>query len=99
MRQVVLLNAAQRLCRCSVTTQDNQRTAHREKFPNSLPSVLVDHIERASSIGSTRIIAQVQIVVLGHQLADAFKDGQSAITRIEYSNGAQGVKEVEGLRR
>ena len=79
MRQVVLLNAAQRLRRSSVTTQDDQWTTHREKLPNSLPGVLVDHIERASSVGSTRIVAQVQIVVLGHQLANAFKDGQSAI--------------------
>jgi hypothetical protein len=71
MGQIVLLNGAQCLGRSCVTTQDNEMAAHLEQTDYCLTSKLIDHIERTASIGGTGIIAQVEIIVLGQQLADA----------------------------
>ena len=85
--QIVLLNGTQCFGRCSIATQHNQLTSHLEKTFNGLTSKLIDYIERTSAIGSTGIVAQVEIVVLGQQLTNTMQNGQSAVSTIKYSYG------------
>lgn len=56
---------------------------HLKQFDNGLACELIDHVEGPRTIGCTCIVAQIDIVVLGQQLADALKNGQSAIAGIE----------------
>ena len=86
--QVVLLNGAQGLGRRGVAAQNDQLTAHAEEFQNGLTRKLVYDVERAGAIRGTGIVAQIHVVVLGQQLADAMKDGQTAVARVENADGA-----------
>ena len=60
---------------------------HLEQFHNGLPCEFIDHLEGTGAIGCTGIIAQIQIVVLGQQLADAMQNGQSPIPAVEDADG------------
>ena len=86
MRQVVLLNGAQRLCRSGVTSQDNERTSQLEKLAYGLKRKIINHFERTGAIRRTGIIAQINIVVLRQQLAYLSQYGQSSVSGIEYAN-------------
>ena len=85
LRQILLLNGAQGLCRGGVATQNDERATEFEEFLHRLKREFIDDVKRANAIRGTRIIAQIDIVVLGHTLAYAVKDGQSAISGIENS--------------
>ena len=87
-RQIVLLDAAQGLCRGSVAAQDDQLAAHGEEFLDGLARELIDDIERPRTVGCAGIVAQIQIVVLWQLVADAVKDGQSAVAGVEDANGS-----------
>ena len=56
---------------------------HLKKTLHGLPSELVDHLERTGTIGRTSIIAQVEVVVLGQQLADTMQNGQPTISAVK----------------
>ena len=90
LRQIVLLNGAQSLRRCGVAPQDDEVTPHLEQLDDSLSRELIDHLKRARSVGSTGIVAQIHVIVLGQQLTDAVQNGQSAVAAIEDSNGSWG---------
>ena len=77
--QVALLNGAQRLGRGRVAGQDDQRTPHLEEATHGLQREFIDYLERACAVWRTGIVAQIQIVVFGHQLLYLAKHGQSAI--------------------
>ena len=66
-------------------------TTAKEGF-DSLKRVLVYDVERARPIGSPRIVAQIQKIVMGKSLPDFVQDGKASVSRIEDSYGA-------GLRR
>ena len=86
-RQIVLLNAAQRLCRGCVATKNDELATHVEQFAYCLQRELVDDLETACSIGSTRIVAQVQIVVLGKHRLYLTQNGQTSVAGVENAYG------------
>ena len=61
---------------------------HLEKPLHRLTGKLVDDIKRTWAVGSTGIVAQIQIIVFGEQLANAMQNGESAIAAIEDADGA-----------
>ena len=61
---------------------------HLEEAQHSLARELIDHVEGTWSIGCTGVVAQVEVVVLGKQLADAMKDGQTTVAAVEDADGA-----------
>ena len=48
-----------------------------------MPSKFVDDVERTRAVGRTGIIAQIEVVVLGQQLADAMQNGQPTVSAVE----------------
>ena len=58
-------------------------TTHLEQAHHSLARKLVDDIKRAGTIGSTSIITQIKVVILGQQLANTMQNGQSAISAVK----------------
>jgi hypothetical protein len=62
--------------------------AHLEQTEYGLAGKLIDHVERTWSIRGTGIVAQIEVIVSRKQLADAMKDGESAVTAIEDANRA-----------
>ena len=58
-------------------------TAHLEEFHNGLTRKLIDHVEGTWTIRGSGIVAQIKIVVLGKQLADAVQDSESAIAAVK----------------
>ena len=87
-RQVVLLDTAQRLCRCCVAGKYNQVTPLCKKVLHTLAGKFIDHIERARAVGCARIIAKIQVVVLRQQFLYFTINCEPAIARIEDSYGA-----------
>ena len=85
--QIVLLDGTKGFGRGGVAAQNDQLAAHGEEFLDGLARELIDDIERAWTVGGPCIVAQVQIVVLGKQLAYAVQDGQSAIATVENADG------------
>ena len=81
--QVVLLDGAQGLGRRRVTAEDDQMAPLLEESLHGLARKLIDDIEGTRTVRRTGIVAEVQVVVLGKQLADAVQDGQSAIAAVE----------------
>ena len=56
---------------------------HLEELQDGLTRKLIDHVERTWSIRGTGIVAQIEIIVLGEQLTDAVKNGESAVSAVE----------------
>ena len=81
--QVTLLNRSQRLGRCRVACQNDERTTFVKQVPYGFARKLINHLERARTVWSPCIIAQIDIVVVGKLLPDFLEDGQSAVTRIK----------------
>ena len=81
--QVFLLNGAQGFGRGGVAGQDDQRAALAKKGLDGLEGVFVDHLEGVRAIGRAGVVAEVQVVVLRHQLSDLPQDGQSAVAGVE----------------
>lgn len=65
LREIVLLNGTQCLGGSGVATEDDERTSHLEKFLHGLEGEFIDYIEGTCSVWGTRIVAQVDVVVLG----------------------------------
>ena len=87
--QVYLLDATQGFGGGSVTTQYDKVTPHLKEAQHSLTGELVNDFERTGTVGCTGIIAEVQVVVLGQQLAYAVQNGQSAVAAIENADGSR----------
>ena len=85
--QVPLLDATQRLGRCGVAGQDDEVAALLEQIPHSLERELIDEVEGACAVGSAGVVAKVEVIVLRHQPAYLAQDSQSAIARVEDTDG------------
>ena len=98
--QIMLLDRAQRFCRCGVTAKDHQLTAHLEELLYGLTREFIDDIKRARAIRSSCVVAKIDIIVLRQQLSDAMQYGQSAIAGIKNAYGARCWRErlLNGLR-
>lgn len=84
--QVNLLDGAQSLGRCGITSQDDKIGAHGEELIDRLERKTIYHIERAGAVRSARIVAEVDIIVVREHLAHRAENGQSAIAGIKKSN-------------
>ena len=91
-RQVVLLNGAQSLGRSGVAAQDDQMAPHLEEAHDGLAREFVDDLEGTCAVGCTGIVAQIEVVVFGQQLADAMQDGESAVTTVENADGPRPLR-------
>jgi hypothetical protein len=54
-----------------------------DEVTNGLQGVFVYHIKRVRTVRRTRIIAQVEIIILGERLANGAKYRQTAVTTIK----------------
>ena len=73
--QVLLLNGTQGFGRSRVAAENDEGTAHLKEFLDGLECEIIYYVKRARTIGGTRIIAEIDVVVLWHALTDAVKDG------------------------
>lgn len=87
--EVALLDAAQCLGGSGVAGEDDQRASGIEEMAHSLQGELIDALEGTGTVGGTCVVAQVEVVVLGHELADFLQNGEAAITAVKDSNGRQ----------
>jgi hypothetical protein len=85
--QVRLLDAAKGLGRSGIAGEYHQGTALLEKPLYALQRIVIDGLERSVAIWRPGIIAQVDIIILRQPVHHFFQYGQSAITRIEYTDG------------
>lgn len=83
----MLLDGAQGFGRSGVAGEDDEGASAIEEVTDGLKGELIDDLEGAGTIGGTSIIAQVEVVVLGHELAYLPEDGQTAITAVKDTNG------------
>ena len=58
-------------------------TTHLKELTHRLDGKLINHVKGPDTIRCPGIIAQVQVVILRHQLTYLPQDGKSAITRVE----------------
>ena len=61
---------------------------HLEEALHGLARKLIDHVERTRSVRGSGIVTQIEIVVLGKLLANAVKNGKSAVAAVEDADGA-----------
>ncbi len=85
--QVVLLDGTQGFGGGCVAAEDDERTTKLEKFLDGLQGELIHNIKRTRTIRCACVVAKIDVVVLRHALANAIKNGQTAIARIEDTNG------------
>ena len=95
--EVVLLYASQSLGRSGVAPQDNQLATHIEEFLHGLARKLVHYLVRARSVRRAGVVAEVEIIILWQQLANAVQNGKSAVSAVEdayraLSDGLQCVR-------
>lgn len=81
--EVALLDGAQCLGRGGIAAENDKMAAHLKELQYSLARELINHLEGARAVGSTRVVAQIEIVILGQQLSDAVQDRQSAVSAVE----------------
>lgn len=95
--QIILLNAAQRFCRCGVTGQNNKRTVLPKQPLYTLQGVTVHCFKAAGTVRRPGIVAEVEIVILRQCIHQRTQHGKAAITGIENTNGrrVQGLKILE----
>ena len=91
--QIALLNGAQCLGRSRVAGQYHQMTTAIEECFDGLQGVLIDHFKRVTAVRSTRIVAQINVIVVGHILAYLTQNGESAVTGVEHTDGARGLRQ------
>src|SRR5690606_19051512 len=84
-RKIILLYRAQGLCRCCITCQDNQVASQIKKFEYTFFCELINSFKGTCSIRDTRIIAQINIIVLWQCLMYFPEYRQTAISRIKYT--------------
>ena len=85
--QVVLLNGTQSFGGGGVAAEDDERATQFEKFLDGLQGELIHNIKRTRTIRCACVVAKIDVVVLRHTLTNAIKNGQTAIARIEDTNG------------
>ena len=85
-REVVLLNSAQRFGRGRVASQYDQLTALRKKITHGLERKLIDHIEGARTVGGSRIVAEIEVVIVGEHSSYLLEYRQSAIAGVKHSD-------------
>ena len=90
MGDVLLLNGAQCLGAGGVAAEDDEWAAVVEEGLDALEGELVDEVEGACAVGGTGVVAEVDVVELGHEPADAGEDGESAVAGVEYADGGDG---------
>jgi hypothetical protein len=59
---------------------------HRKEAFYGLSCELIYYVKRTRTVGGTRIVAEIDVIVFWHALTDAIKDGQSAKAGIEDAN-------------
>lgn len=89
-RQIILLQGAERFGRSRVAGQyDQWAAALKERF-DRLKRVLVDHLKRVRTIRSARVIAQIQIIILGQQTLKLSQDGHPPVAGVEDAYRSRG---------
>ena len=96
--KVVLLDGAERLCRCGVARQDYQMATHGKELSHALLRKLIDAFKGTASVWCAGIVTQIQIVISGHQTSDFPKHGEAAIAGIEHADGAGQRRKVTAER-
>lgn len=89
VRQVVDLYAAQGLGRGCVAGQYDQMASQFEESGHRLEGKFVNDFEGACPIGGTGIVAQIDEIVLWEYFLELAQDGESAIARVEHTDGAR----------
>ena len=84
--QIVLLDRAEGFGTGGVACQDNKGAIVLQEIVDRLQRILVDDLEGVRTIGCTRIVAQVEIVIPGQLAADLIQNSQSAVTAVENTN-------------
>ena len=77
------MDGAESFGRGCVAGEDDEGTSAVEEVTDSLEGELIDNLEGTWTVRGTSIIAQVEVVVLGHELANLLKDGETAVTAVE----------------
>lgn len=91
--EVVLLDGAQGLSGGRVASDDDEMASHLEEFLYGLPCELIDDVERSWSVGRACVVAEVEVVVLWQQLANAMQDGKATVTAVEDADGPWGCRQ------
>ena len=81
-----LLDRAECLGTGSIACKDDEIAALLVQEIDCLEGVFVNDIKRACSVGCTRIVAQIEVIVLGKMLANFVENGQSAVAAIKNTN-------------
>ena len=77
-RKHLLLDATKRLCRSGIAGENHQRATAAEQFAHRLERVAVNRLETAGTVRRTRIVPQIQVIVLRERVAELLQNGQSA---------------------
>lgn len=85
--QIDLLDGSQGFGRSGVAAQYDQTASAVEEMAHGLQCELIDHIERARAVRSTRVVAKVKIVPFGHESAYALEYGQTSVAGVENAYG------------
>ena len=85
-RKVVLLYSAQCLCRCRIAGYNHEVATKVKEFHYGLSRKLIYYIKRAWSVWCSCIVAEIQIIVLRHELPHLMKYCQTSVTRVKHSN-------------
>ena len=96
--KVVLLDGAESLCRCGIARQDYQMATHGKELSHALLRKLIDAFKGTVSVWCAGIVAQIQIVISGHQTSDFPEYGEAAIAGIEHADGAGQRRKVTAER-
>ena len=78
--EVVLLYGAESLGRGGVASEDDELASEIEEFQHGLPCEFVDDIKRARAVWGTRVVAEIEVVVLWQTLLEFLQDGKSSVT-------------------
>ena len=81
--QNLLLDGPQGLGRSGIAGDDHQLAIACEELFDAFPGETEDGLEGSASVRRARVVAQVDLVVLGQTGADAFEKGQTAEAGIE----------------
>lgn len=85
LQEIPLLDGSKGLSGSGITSEDNEFASFVKKMADTLPCVFIDDLKRSRTIGCSRIIPEVDIIILRQLLTDLFQDSQSAISTIKNS--------------
>lgn len=95
-RELVLLDVAQSLGRCSVARQNDKRTTHRKQPSDSLVREVENLLKRAVAIRCAGIVAQEDIVVVWKQPMNLAEDAETAETTVKNADWSHWRKVFNG---